>query len=410
MPLDTRATALYDQAECVRRIATGPVRSDGRRFGGLRLGTICPMSSNEAGNLDHFAIPPQRRDFGIGAIGAGFIMRDCQLVAYANAGFRVAGLFSRTYETAKAVAELRRVPKVYRSLAELLADSEVEVVDIAVPPAEQSGVIRQVVASPRRVRGILAQKPLAFSYAEAKATVEACADAGIVLQVNQNMRYDHSVSVLKSLLDRGSLGEPVLATVEMRAIPHWMPWAQGGRSLSTFVMSIHHLDVFRYWLGDPARVLASTRPDPRTPFAHEDGINLYVLEYESGARASAWDDVWAGPAREGAGADIGIRWRFEGTEGLAIGTIGWPGWPRRVPSTIDYTTIADNGQWHRPRWPEAWFPDAFAGPMGGLFRALETGGEPDISGRDNLKTIALCEAVWSAAREHRVVEWAEFAG
>ncbi len=368
------------------------------------------MSSNQADFLQHCPVPPQRRDVGIGAIGAGFIMRDCQLVAYANSGFRVVGIVSRTFEKAKEVAELRAVPRVYRSVDELLADPAVEVVDIAVPPAEQPGVIRQVVASARRVRGILAQKPLAMDYSEARSLVEACANAGIVLQVNQNMRYDHSVRALKALLDRGMLGEPVLATVEMRAIPHWMPWAGGGRSLSTFVMSIHHLDMFRYWLGDPARVLASTRPDPRTHFAHDDGINLYVLEYANGARASGWDDVWAGPAREGSGADIAVRWRFEGTEGLATGTIGWPGWPRRVPSTIDYSTIADRGEWHRPRWPEAWFPDAFAGTMGGLLSALESGGEPDISGRDNLKTIALCEAVLAAAREHRVVSWNEFAG
>jgi predicted dehydrogenase len=167
-------------------------------------------------------------------------------------------------------------------------------------------------------------------------------------------------------------------------------------------MSIHHLDTFRYWLGDPDRVLASTRPDPRTRFAHRDGVNLYILEYDSGARAAGWDDVWAGPAREGAGADIGIRWRVEGTEGLALGTIGWPGWPDRVPSTIDWTTVRDAGAWHRPRWPEAWFPDAFAGPMAGLLRAIESGSEPDVPGRDNLRTLALCEAVLRGATEHRV--------
>ncbi len=68
-----------------------------------------------------------------------------------------------------------------------------------------------------------------------------------------------------------------------------------------------------------------------------------------------------------------MRWRFEGTEGLALGEIGWPGWPARVPSTIDYTTVRDDGAWHRPRGPETWFPDAFAGTMGGLLHALETG-------------------------------------
>jgi predicted dehydrogenase len=368
------------------------------------------MSSKQPDFLQNGASPRRRGDVGIGAIGAGFIMRDCHLVAYANHGFRVVGIASRTIEKAEAVAALRAVSRVYRSVDELIADPAVDVVDIAVPPAEQPGVIRQVIASPRRVRGILAQKPLAMNYSEARSLVEACAKAGIILQVNQNMRYDHSVRALKSLLDRGMLGDPVLATIEMRAIPHWMPWAQGGRSLSTFVMSIHHLDMFRYWLGNPERVLASTRPDPRTLFAHDDGINLYVLEYANGARASGWDDVWAGPAREGAGGDIVVRWRFEGTDGLATGTIGWPGWPQRIPSTIDYSTIADRGEWHRPRWPEAWFPDAFAGTMGGLVAALESGGEPDISGRDNLETIALCEAVLAAARDHRVVSWEEFVG
>jgi predicted dehydrogenase len=347
---------------------------------------------------------PEDRSPGIGVVGAGFIVRDCHLVSYAEAGFRVVGITSRTIERAEEVAGLRGVSRVYPDVESLVDDPSVAVVDVAVPPAEQPGIIDRILARRGKVRGILAQKPLALDGHEARRLVEACAASGVALQVNQNMRYDHSVRTLQHLLDRGVLGEPVLVTIEMRAIPHWMPWARDGRSLSTFIMSIHHLDTFRYWLGNPRRVLASTRPDPRTTFPHVDGINLYILEYPSGARASAWDDVWSGPAREGAGSEIGIRWRFEGTGGLALGMIGWPGWPARVPSTIDFTTSSDQGAWHRPRWSEAWFPDAFAGTMAGLLRALETGAEPDISGRDNLGTIALCEAVLAAASRHAVVE------
>ena len=368
------------------------------------------MSAIETVSLNHRPLLPERRDMGIGIVGAGFIVRDCHLVAYVEAGFRVAGITSRSIDKAREVAELRGLPRVYESLDQMLEDPAVEVVDIAVPPHEQPGVIDRVLARRGRVRGILAQKPLAMSYGEAKRLVQACKEAGVILQVNQNMRYDHSVRALKTLLDRRVLGEPVLATIEMRAIPHWMPWAEGGRSLSTFVMSIHHLDTFRYWLGDPERVIASTRPDPRTRFPHSDGINLYILEYANGGRASGWDDVWAGPAREGAGADLYVRWRVEGTHGLAVGTIGWPGWPQRVPSTIDYSTIAEQGTWHRPRWNDAWFPDAFAGTMGGLLRALETGEKPDIAGSDNLNTIALCEAVLAAAHEHRITQLGEFTG
>lgn len=360
------------------------------------------MPATTPPDLGHLPDWPARRDPGIGVVGAGFIVRDCHLVAYRDAGFRVAGITSRTRATAEEVARLRGLPQVFDTLEALLDSPEVDIVDVAVPPLAQPSILKRIAAHPRKVRGILAQKPLAMSLDEAKEVVVACREAGIPLQVNQNMRYDQSVRALKTLLRRGLLGDPVLATIDMRAIPHWMPWAEGGRSLSTFIMSIHHLDTFRYWLGDPDRVLASSRPDPRTRFHHADGINLYILEYDNGARASSWDDVWAGPAREGAAADIGIRWRVEGTRGLAHGTIGWPGWPERVPSTIDYATADEPGVWHRPRWPEAWFPDAFAGPMAGLMRAIEDGTEPDISGRDNLRTIALCEAVLRAAREHRM--------
>jgi predicted dehydrogenase len=366
------------------------------------------MTTKDLDPTAHLPQSPGRRDAGIGVVGAGFIVRDCHLVAYNEAGFRVVGITSRTLDRAREVAALRGIPRVYTDVEALLDDPEVEVLDIAVPPAEQPGIIERVLRHHRHVRGILAQKPLALSLDEARHLVAACAEAGVVLQVNQNMRYDQSVRAARSLIDAGVLGDMVLATIDMRAIPHWMPWARQGRSLSTFIMSIHHLDTFRYWLGDPARVLASTGPDPRTEFPHTDGVNLYILEYDSGARASAWDDVWSGPAREGAGSEIGIRWRIEGTKGIAMGRIGWPDWPQRVASTLDYSTTRDQGIWHRPRWPEAWFPDAFAGTMTGLLRAFETGTEPDISGRDNLATIALCEAVLAAAREHRVVSFDEF--
>jgi predicted dehydrogenase len=351
---------------------------------------------------------PRRKDFAIGCVGAGFIMSDCHLVAYRQAGFNPVAIASRNPDRARTVAARHQIPTCHPSVAELLADRRVEVLDIAVPPDVQPGIIRQAALHNDHLRGILAQKPLAMSVADARECVELCARAGIALAVNQNMRYDQSVRALKDLLQRGWLGEPVLATIEMRAIPHWMPWSEHLHSLSTFVMSIHHLDTFRYWLGTPDRVLASTRPDPRTRFPHRDGINLYILEYERGCRASAWDDVWTGPAREGCESDIGIHWRLEGTEGLARGTIGWPSYPARTPSTLDFTTNRQPGYWFQPRWQEVWFPDAFAGTMAQLLCALEDGTEPEISARDNLETIALCQAVYTAAQEHRVTMVKEF--
>jgi predicted dehydrogenase len=358
--------------------------------------------------LDYLPQMPRRKDFRIGCIGAGFIMRDCHLVSYRQAGFNPVAIASRDPAHARAVAEARGISHSYPTVSLLLADASIEVLDIAVPPDVQPDIIREAVAHRDHLRGILAQKPLAMSYGEAKECVERCAGAGITLAVNQNMRYDQSVRAMKDILQRGWLGEPVLATIDMRAIPHWMPWSKALPSLSTFIMSIHHLDTFRYWFGTPDRVLASTRPDPRTHFPHRDGINLYILEYDRGCRAAAWDDVWTGPAREGSESDIYIRWRVEGTDGLARGTIGWPSYPARTPSTLDFTTKQQPGHWLQPRWQEVWFPDAFAGTMAQLLCALEDGTEPEISGRDNLQTIALCEAAYAAATEQRVTTVRDF--
>ncbi len=359
--------------------------------------------------LDYRPVLPRRRDVRIGCVGAGFIMAECHLAAYQRAGFRPIAIASRTPRRARAAARRYGIARVYRTYQELLADPSIEVVDIAVPPDVQPQVVREAVQHAEHIRGILCQKPLAGSLAGACELVRLCKDAGLILAVNQNMRYDQSVRACRSLLAQGALGEPVLATIEMRAIPHWMPWQERLGWLTLRIMSIHHLDTFRFWFGDPQRVYASVRSDPRTlrKFAHVDGICLYTLEYQTGLRAAAWDDVWAGPAREGAAAEIGIRWRVEGTDGLACGTIGWPKYPRRAPSTIDYSTRRDRGRWHKPRWREAWFPDAFAGPMSELLCALEQGRAPTIDGEDNLRTMALVEACYRSAAEGRAVSPAD---
>ena len=102
-----------------------------------------------------------------------------------------------------------------RHAEELIEDPEVEIVDIAFPPDQQPGLIRHALKQPH-VKAILAQKPLALDLAEARAVRRRRRAAGKVLSVNQNMRFDQSMRVLKQLLDRGDLGEPVIATIEMR--------------------------------------------------------------------------------------------------------------------------------------------------------------------------------------------------
>ena len=154
-------------------------------------------------DLCYEPVMPADRSPGIGCIGAGFIMADCHLVAYRNAGFNPVAIANRTRSKAEEVAERHGIEKVYEDYEELLADPAVEVVDIALPPDLQRAVVDRICEGyAGKIRGILAQKPLAMNYADARHIVEACSAAGITLAVNQNMRYDQSIRALKALLGR----------------------------------------------------------------------------------------------------------------------------------------------------------------------------------------------------------------
>jgi predicted dehydrogenase len=344
---------------------------------------------------------PRRKDFRIGILGSGFIVNECHLVAYRKAGFNPVAIASRTVENATRVGTRHGIPTVYENYEQLLDNPEIEVLDIAVPPSAQLELIKAACAR-KIVKGILAQKPLGMNYAEAIEAVSTCESAGITLAVNQNMRYDQSVRAAKTLLENGTIGVPVFATIEMRGIPHWMPWQKDLGWLTLRIMSIHHLDTFRYWFGDPEGIYCSVRNDPRTTFPHTDGICTYILEYKNGLRCVGIDDTWTGPAKEGCPSDIYIKWRIEGLNGLAIGDIGWCKDPYTTPSTIRFASTGQK-DFEAPVWSESWFPDAFVGTMAQLLIAIENGTEPAISGMDNLKTMALVDAAYASASRSRLI-------
>jgi predicted dehydrogenase len=346
--------------------------------------------------------------FRIGCVGAGFIMADVHLAAYAAAGFPVVAIASRTEAKAAEVAKRWGIPRVHATPQALIEDPEVEIVDIAFPPDQQPALIRHALRQPH-VKAILAQKPLAMDFATAKALAAEARTAGKMLSVNQNMRFDQSMRVLRQVLDRGALGEPVIATIEMRAVPHWQPFLRDYGRLTLLNMSIHHLDVLRFLLGDPTEIYTAARTDPRTQFAHRDGITVSTLKFPSGCIAVSLEDVWSGPREAGYSSDIYIKWRVEGTQGVAQGTIGWPDYPVGSPSTLRYASKTDtSGEWVEPRWETRWFPHAFAGVMEQLQYAVKTGEAPLLNVDDNVKTMALVEAAYRSLDENRSVKLAEF--
>ena len=73
-------------------------------------------------SLNYLPQLAKRKDFRIGCIGAGFIMRDCHLLAYRNAGFNPVAIASRNPANAEACARLHNIPRVHKTIDEVLEE------------------------------------------------------------------------------------------------------------------------------------------------------------------------------------------------------------------------------------------------------------------------------------------------
>src|SRR5207244_3533424 len=124
--------------------------------------------------------PQPGTDLSIGIAGAGAIVTSSHLPAYRAAGYRVAAIYDRDPERARAAAQQFGIPHVCATLEELLADPGVTIADIAVPPFAQPEMARAAMAAGKH---LLCQKPLAWTIEEADALVDEAAKAGVKLAV-----------------------------------------------------------------------------------------------------------------------------------------------------------------------------------------------------------------------------------
>jgi predicted dehydrogenase len=227
------------------------------------------------------AIPlPVRRERGIGIVGCGGIVNYAHLPAYQTSGFRVVSCHDRDLTAAERTAAAHGIPRVAATLDDLLADEEVEIVDIAVTPEAQMAIAERAAAAGKH---LLCQKPLAPDYPAAARLVASVRDAGVKLAVNQQMRWDAGIRVAHQLIARGALGHPADARIEVSVHTPWnlWPWMARSPRLEVMYHSIHYHDSLRFLFGEPKCVTAVHGRFPGQPETGETRTTT-VLEYENG--------------------------------------------------------------------------------------------------------------------------------
>jgi predicted dehydrogenase len=350
----------------------------------------------DVSNYCRLAVPDAHKR-PIAVVGAGGIVDGQHLPAYRLAGLEVVGITDVDPARAAVVATRHGIARVYASLNELLADERVQVVDIAVPVAQQPAIFRAAVSAGKN---ILAQKPFADNPATARELAKLAADAGVVAAVNQQLRFDEGIAAAHRMVELGWIGELTTLTLSVNAFTDWSQWewAKAMERLEIMVHSIHYHDTVRWLMGEPSSVYAI---GGRVPGQFPDGETRTQSSYRFPGGASAL--VYANHMNTA--GDNTAEFRIEGTGGAIRGTLGLMyDYPTGRVDTLEVTsTVVPTDGWVPYPVTQRWFPHAFIGTMGSVLDGIATGSIPRSSVADNVKTIELVDALYRSMDTNEVV-------
>jgi predicted dehydrogenase len=235
---------------------------------------------------------------------------------------------------------------------------------------------------------VLVEKPFTLALADARRLVAEAQARGLPLMVGQNYRYMRMPRTLRRLFGSGEMGR--VGLIAAGAYRAQKEVARALRTLPDSVLweiAVHHLDVLRYAMGQPAvGVLAQRFTLPWSAAPPGAGIQL-LLEFDGGARASY------GASYDSRGHEFFERGQeFYLRAATDRGTLHvfhrWVIWCEKGR----YPRLVRRGP--RPEVEEMTL-------LRQLARAITDGVEPECSGRDNLQTVALLEACARSATAGR---------
>ena len=259
---------------------------------------------------------------------------------------------------------------------------------IVVTPADCHATTCQ--AALDRKLAVLVEKPFTLQLGDAVRLVALAETNRTPLLVAQNYRYLRSFRTIKRLIDEGLLGRVGMVVCHYYRPFHSIPDSLARLQNSVlWGMSVHHLDAIRYVLGSKVTSVSAetfTQPWGRLP----RGASLQLLLATANDTRVSYSATY-----ESTGHTL-----FEGGQEFYARFIGERG---TLHVFQRWLIFWENGKLPRlvRRGPRKKTEERVL--LDQLERALVNGEQPEVSGRDNLETVAILEACVRSATEERKV-------
>ena len=279
--------------------------------------------------------------------------------------------------------DLGKTVRTYHKLEDLLADGEVELVDLCVPTPLH---VPQSIAALRAGKHVICEKPLARTSALAREIVKAAKSAEGFFMPAMCMRFWPGWAWLKELAACKPYGKILAARFRrVSAPPGWSrsSYFKGSDSGGALLdMHIHDTDFVQFLFGRPRSVFSTGQS------RFTGAIDHVVTQYEVAGGATVHAE---GSWLLTQGFNMGYTVMFEratadfdlsrGAEALRLDEEGKPS--RVVKFKV---------------------PDGYGGELRHMIQAIQTGSAPTVvTAQDGLAAVEICEAEEKSVKTGRVV-------
>lgn len=222
-------------------------------------------------------------------IGATTIARDWMMNAIRQTGGDIVNIMSRDAERGRHFADEFNIPEAVTDISAAL-----EGVDAVYISTTNERHYEECMAAAKAGKHVLCEKPLATSYADAKAMVEACKQAGVVMATNHHLRNAATHRAMREAILAGKIGRPLAGRiVHAGTLPvqmlGWRLHTKGAGAGAILDLLVHDADLMRFLINDdPVKVMTMAQNGGLAIEGIEDAA-MSLVTFRSGFIAQMHD-------------------------------------------------------------------------------------------------------------------------
>ena len=332
----------------------------------------------------------------VAILGSGYIS-NIHLESYTRfvADAEVVALYGRNKEKATALAAQYGIKNVYDDIDQLLAECELDVIDICMPNYLHHDIC---VKAARQKKHIICEKPFAMTLEEADDMIATCKEEGVLLMYAEQLCFAPKYERVREMIGQGALGDVyMIKQAEKHDGPHskWFyskETAGGGVMMD---MGCHAMAWFR-WMNQGAKV-KSVYADMKTIFHNKitdcDDNTISIIEFDNGVTCMA-EDSWAKPGGMDDRIEIygnkGVTYAdlFRGNSSLTYSVDGYGYAAEKAGSTKGWTfTIFEEA-----------FNQGYPQELTHFIDCVRNQKQPLVTGEDGRAVIEMIYAAYESAR------------